>query len=134
MTMNKRDLRFITKALETSLESEYSKIRIGAVIVDGNYVVAKACNTSRTHTRQAKYNERTGRKCPSPKLHAEIHALIKSKNYDLTNATIYVGRYLMNGTLGNCKPCSSCASALRDSGIRRVVYTTETGVHVEGIN
>jgi len=112
------------------LKSEYDKIRIGAVIVDGNYVVAKACNTSRTHTRQHKYNQMTGRKCPSPKLHAEIHALIKSKNYDLTNATVYVGRYLKNGSLGNCKPCSSCQEAMRASGVRRAVYTTEQGVHV----
>lgn len=126
--MNRRDLRFITKALETSLESDNGKVRIGAVITDGNYLVSKACNVKRTHTLQHKYNLRSGRSCPAPKLHAEMHALIKSRDYDLTGCTIYIGRYLQNGTLGNCKPCSSCTQALRDSGIKRVVFTTEEGV------
>lgn len=129
--MTRRNLRFITKALAASLESDHDKVRIGAVIVDGNYVVSRACNVRRTHTRQHRYNVQTGRKCPAPKLHAEIHALIKSRDYDLTGCTLYVGRYQLNGSLGNCKPCSSCRQAIKDSGIKKIVYTTEEGVREE---
>lgn len=126
--MNKRTLRYITKALEASLESDYPRIKIGAILVDGNYVVSSAANTARTHPFQFQLNRDSARDCPNHYLHAEVHALVRSKAYDLSNCEIYVARYLRDGTLGDCRPCQSCDLALRRAGIRRATYTTPSGI------
>lgn len=128
MNITRKHLRYITHALEKSLESDYEKIKIGAVLVDGNYVVSSACNTRRTHPMQGRYNVLAGRNCPRHCLHAEIGTLVKSKDYDCTGSEIYVGRYERNGQLGNCCPCPSCTLALRRAGVVRVYFTTPLGV------
>lgn len=126
--MERKTLRYITHALEKSLESDYEKIKIGAVIVDGNYLVSSAANTRRTHPMQGRYNILSGRNCPSHCTHAEIGALVKSRGYDCTGSVIYVGRYERSGQLGFCKPCASCTLALRRAGVARAFYTTKLGV------
>lgn len=129
---SRRELRYITKALEASLESNYPRIKIGAVIVDGNYIVSQAANVARTHPFQYSLNRDSLRHCPNHYLHAEVHALVRSKTYDLSNSEIFVARYLRDGSLGDCRPCQACDLALRRSGIRRATYTTPTGIRTVG--
>jgi deoxycytidylate deaminase len=118
--------RYITKALEASLMSDYHRIKIGAVIVDGNYIVASASNTRRSHPRQAQFNSRAKRLAIHSCLHAEVHALIRSGRYDLSGTELYVGRFDRTGKFGNCKPCLACQMAIKDAGINVVYYTTPT--------
>lgn len=130
--MNKRTLRYITKALEASLDSNYPRIKIGAIIVDGNYVVSSAANQARTHPFQYQLNRDSLRDCPNHYLHAEVHALVRSKAYDLSDSEIFVARYLRDGSLGDCRPCPSCTLALGRAGIRRATYTTPSGIRQMG--
>lgn len=123
-----RTKRYITKALEASLESDFQRIKIGAVIVDGNYVVSTASNRNRSHPRQSEYNRRSLRVAPRHCLHAEIGALVRSSKYDLSGTEIYVARFDRTGQLGNCKPCPACALAIREAGISTVYYTTPEGI------
>lgn len=126
--MNKRSKRFISLALRESLLSSYRRVQIGAVIVDGNYVVAKASNQATSHPRQFHANNRAGRLAPAHACHAEIHALVRSKDYDLTGCEIFVARFNRNGNLAMCRPCPACEGALQDAGIQSVTYTTESGI------
>jgi len=118
--------RYITKALEVSLSSDFHRIKIGAVIVDGNYIVSAASNTQRSHPRQAQLNKRVARVATRSCLHAEVHALVRSGRRDLSGAELYVARYDRNGRFGNCKPCAACQMAIKDAGIHTVYYTTPT--------
>lgn len=56
--------------------------------------------------------------------HAEIMALRMAKGSDVTGATIYVSRVDRNDMPALSKPCKNCEKALREAGIRKVVYTS----------
>jgi tRNA(Arg) A34 adenosine deaminase TadA len=129
--VDKRSKRFITLALRESLLSSYRRVQIGAEIVDGSYVVARAANQATSHPRQFHANNRAGRLAPAHACHAEIHALVRSKGYDLTNCEIFVARFDRNGNLAMCRPCPACQGALQDAGIKNVTYTTESGITTE---
>lgn len=127
----KRTQRYISLALTAALTSTYTRVRIGAVIVDGNYVVAKAANLCTSHPRQYHYNNKANRLAPAHACHAEIHALVRSKAYDLTSSEIFVARMDRAGRLAMCRPCRACLLAIQEAGIRTITYTTSKGVRSE---
>ena len=43
------------------------------------------------------------------------------------NETVYVSRFLSDGTATMARPCSFCQKCLYESGIKRVRYTDWTG-------
>jgi tRNA(Arg) A34 adenosine deaminase TadA len=68
--------------------------------------------------------------------HAEISALNKYyknnrkkkyKQIPLNKLTIVVIRIDSNGNLMNSKPCSQCISKIYNSGIKKVIYSTQDG-------
>lgn len=118
-----RNERYFQLAKEASLRSTHDRIRIGAVIVKGNWVVSKGFNQAKSHPRQFTYNRLSGRVAPKSHLHAEIDALIKSKDADLSGSSIYVFRETKNGKPALCKPCPACTLALRESGVSEVFFT-----------
>lgn len=131
--LSKRDKRYIALALHESTRSDYDRVHIGAIIISGNYMVSRSCNKKRTHPRQRAYNRSTGRECATSSLHAEMGALVASGRRDLNGCDIFVARYNRAGALAQCRPCSACWAALKDSGISRVVYTTEVGIKEEWV-
>lgn len=140
-----RQKRFFAVAMRNAAKSTFfrhgdstkrSKIKIGAAIVKGNYVVSEGFNKSKTHTLQHRHNKKTDYNALSPRIHAEVAALINSKHNDLSGCEIYVYRENYDGSLGNCRPCKACASALRDSGVRHIYYTSDNEfhyVHIENL-
>lgn len=94
----------------------------------GNWVISKGHNESKSHTRQYNFNVRAGRVDCHHNIHAEISALVNSKDNDLGGADVFVSRTLRSGTSGMCRPCAACALALKEAGIRLVWYTTEKGI------
>lgn len=128
MTINKRVKKYIALALEESTRSDYKRINIGAVITDGNYVVSKGYNSLRTHPKQSLYNDLTHRTCNRSAIHAEMDAVIKARNYDLSDCSIFIARFDRRGKLAMCKPCPACQRVLSDSGIRKCYFTDSTGI------
>lgn len=126
-----RERRYILLALRESLASNYGRVQIGAVLVSGNYVVSGAANQNKPHPMQYKYNIKANRPPSEHKIHAEIHALVKSKSFDLTGSTAYVGRLDRNGAMAMCRPCKACRLALRDAGVSTIVFTTPEGIKRE---
>lgn len=132
--VSRRDKRYMVQAIQESLNSTYARVNIGAVLVVGNYVVSKGANLDKAHPLQFKYNVKAHRPPSAHKLHAEVHALLKSKQFDLTGGTAYIGRLDRNGLPAMCRPCKACMLALRDAGIRTIFYSSRQGIKRERID
>jgi tRNA(Arg) A34 adenosine deaminase TadA len=74
----------------------------------------------KTHTVQAKYAKNF-----NPKkiyLHAEILAIIRSKNRSISK--IRIERFSKSGDTMLAKPCEICELAIKEAGIKFIEYTT----------
>ncbi len=101
--MAERDLKFMQRALELAQEAaDRGEVPVGALIVDGDTIVAESGNSKETVF--------------DPLGHAEIRviqaAASKLGRWRLTGCTLYV----------TLEPCVMCAGALVHSRVDRVVY------------
>ena len=93
------------EALKEALRAqEKNEVPVGAVIVCGNRIIARAYNLTQTLT--------------DPTAHAEMQAITMAAGY-------LGGKYLSSCTLYvTVEPCPMCAAALNWAQIGRVVYGT----------
>ena len=78
-------------AKEISQNADYSganNVKIGCVIVQKGTILAKGCNSDKTHPMQEQYNryrfkKKEGEKYLPAKCHAEVAALAKIKYLDI---------------------------------------------------
>ena len=136
--------KFFKLAKHASKFSDYNKknIHIGAVLVYKNKIIANGWNTKKTNPIQYQYNKYRELTSKSernysadnhlPCIHAEMKCLIDTKDIDIdwSKVSIFVYRESCNKTR-MCKPCPSCAKALKDRGIKHIYYTTEKGYNYE---
>jgi deoxycytidylate deaminase len=90
----------------------------GSVIVKGGRVISTGVNKERSHPRIVS-SEHIKQHCS---VHAEVDAIKRAK--DVSGATIYVARVNRRGEQRDSRPCSRCYEAIKESGIRKIVYTT----------
>lgn len=97
------DENYMREALKEALRAqEKNEVPVGAVIVCGNRIIARAYNLIQTLT--------------DPTAHAEMQAITMATNY-------LGGKYLSSCTLYvTVEPCPMCAAALNWAQIGRVVY------------
>ena len=98
-----RDEKWMKVAIsEALLAMDENEVPVGAILVQGNNLIAKA------HNQPIKKND--------PTAHAEIQVLRKAgeklKNYRLAKTTLYV----------TLEPCAMCFGAMIHARINRVVY------------
>jgi deoxycytidylate deaminase len=98
-------------------QSSECRMKHGAVVVRGGSVISVGINKNRNHPTVVS-SEHIKTHCS---VHAEIDALRKVKN--AKGATIYVARVNRKGQDRLSRPCDRCHDAIRDAGIRKVVYT-----------
>lgn len=115
---------YLKRAREASLISDHPQHKLGAVIMQKNKVIAAGFNyLHKTHPAI-----RTIGKNEDKTLHAEMVCILKIKNKDiLRGATIAVYRQKKNGSFGMSRPCPVCYKFLRYYGIKKVIYTTDSG-------
>lgn len=140
--MNKYILAALKRANKISLESDYTKHKLGAVIFYKNKIVSEGCNQKKNNPLQRRYNIYrapedfdTDLYCGS---HAEINALRNlpfNLDIDPSKLSILVFRKTKDNNLAMARPCKSCERALKEFGIKNVYYTN-TGriVHEEYFN
>jgi len=108
-------------------QSKFPQHKLGAVIVKGNRILSTGINSLRS-----------SRIIGKPTLHAEAAAVLKllkeGRQGDLVGADLYVSRYTRGGNVGLARPCVDCWNLLSAVGIKRVFYTTDSGVMSESIN
>ena len=94
----------------------------GAVIVKGGRVLGTGYNKIRNHPINVS-PEHVKTKCS---IHAEESA-IRDAKYDVKGATIYVARVNKNGEDRDSMPCPRCFNLIKKYGIKKVIYTTNSG-------
>ena len=90
----------------------------GAVIVKAGRVIGTGYNKDRNSPLYVS-PEHIKTHCSR---HAEIEA-IKDARGDVSGAVIYVARVNNNGEDRNSKPCLRCDTVIKESNIKRVIYT-----------
>lgn len=91
--------------------------KIGCVISVHGRPVSVGFNICKSHP---KYTNRR-----SPSIHAEIRALMAS-NCSIDGGIAFVYRENTSGIPRLSRPCNACYEALKEAGIKKVVYTTNS--------
>lgn len=131
----------LRKVTELANESSFVKIngkpiKVGASIYMRNRWISSAVNSNKTNPKVIKYNnilpfEKT------PFLHAEMAAIIsaakKIEMKEFKYCTLYVARKLRIDGCGLARPCPACMEAIKEYGINKIVYTTDSGYAIEFI-
>ena len=116
--------RFLKVARQLAAKTTDMRRGFGCVIVDGNKIISTGRNR-RSHpgTPDLQLN---GMKYWG--LHAETEALIKA-DISVRGLTIYIhGQNVGTGSAVNSWPCPLCEKVLKEKGIKKVVFTTKTGI------
>ena len=130
--ISNNDRRLLDVALELSKHSAYPRVKIGAVVGLKGKILGAGVNQVKSHPLQRRYNDRTNRKAKHHNLHAELSAIF-GVGSQTEGATIYVARHDLTGKPGLCRPCVACMEAIKEYGIKRIVYMTPDGTAEEYI-
>lgn len=125
-----RQEAMLNVALKLAQGSEHYSQCLGAVIARGHRIISVGWNKSKTHPKQLPYMK-NGKNVSTRTVHAELDAIIGVPADLLFGATIYVARALRVRGFGLAKPCAACRKAIEAAGIRRMVYTTNSGYESE---
>lgn len=90
----------------------------GAVIVKSGRVLGTGYNKDKNHPTQVS-PEHVKTHCSR---HAEIEA-IRDANWNVKGAVLYVARLNLHGQDRNSKPCTRCEIVIKESKIKKVIYT-----------
>ena len=120
----------IKHASRVASESVFHRARIGAVIAKGSRILSSGYN-------RIGYSKYLPNRPYPESIHAEEAAILKllreRRLRDLAGSTIFVSRINRSGACRLSKPCRNCQDLIRSVGIKRVVYTTDTGVEEYGL-
>ena len=134
--MKKRDLRYLNLLFEEAIDTDpVGGAKICAALVFKKTLVIIGTNSKRTDPwalRFAKNND-------ADTIHAEVQAIKNAVNHFrgesnakefIKNATLYICRAKRKSKYGPwiwglAFPCSGCMEAIKDFGIKRVVYSEE---------
>lgn len=146
-----KHFKFMEMARVVSMQSDFFKFKIGAIIVKDGKVIARGSNRNKTHPEQKENNllrESMIEDTAHP-LHAEKVALnrVKSKFYKirenskyntiqeyLADAKMYIYRIDEAGEYRMARCCEGCMQEVIDYGLKEIHYTTNEGYAMELIN
>lgn len=131
--LSRTDRSFFNAAKSLSYLSDH-KYKIGCIIVNKHHVISSGHNSNtKCHPLQAKIDSNHFNCFCSGKVHAETSAIIpllKIKD-DYSRATLYTYRENKDGSLAMSRPCPRCMKLIKQLGITRIKYTTDSGYAVE---
>lgn len=147
ISLKKSDMRWFDLAKQEAEKSTFPRFKVGCVVVYNGYVLAAGHNSSKSDTLQKKYNHYrkfnnydTG-VMVQHSLHAEIAAL-KSIPYPIKQETdwkkvkVYTYRIALGlpQKRGLSRPCLACMEYIKELGIRKIYYATDSGFAAERID
>ena len=124
VSLSRRTKRYFDLARNTAFNSEYGKIRHGAVLVKGGSVINTCFNKDKFCSFGTRF--RSPARGPAT-IHAELGCILGLPRDVTTGSDIYVCRINKKGEFRNSKPCAMCHEVLNHVGIKRVYYTTGEG-------
>ncbi len=120
-----RHEKFLNLATEIASNSTVTKSRHAALITKGKYIVAIGINSKTTHP--VMFYKGGSKKIH---LHAEIDALNNVKYKDVSGCVMYIARHAAKGH-NFSRPCKICLQAIIERGIKKIIYTSDTGYITE---
>lgn len=121
--LSKKDVSYLNIARSLAEKSEEKK-KHGAVVIKSGRVVGYGFNKFKNHTDYIPED--------LIKVHCSRHAeevAIKIAGNNAKGAILYVARVNNQGIDRNSKPCKICAKLIKESGIKKVIYTMEEICH-----
>jgi pyrimidine deaminase RibD-like protein len=117
--LSKKDISFLNMARYFAEKSEENK-KHGAIIVKSGSVVGTGFNRFKNHPHNI----------PTEliKVHCSRHAeevAIREAGSNARGAILYVARVNRQGRDRNSKPCHICSQLIKESGVKKVIYTVE---------
>tara|TARA_A100001515_G_scaffold24044_1_gene18521 strand:- start:2953 stop:3393 length:441 start_codon:yes stop_codon:yes gene_type:complete len=121
---SKRINRYFDLAKNVAFNSDYGKLRHGAILVKGGSVINTCFNKDKFCSFGGKF--RDPERGPAT-IHAELGCILGIPRDVTSGADIYVCRINKNGEFRNSKPCLMCHQVMGHVGVKRVYYTTNEG-------
>lgn len=126
--MTNKNIRCFNYAKHIAELSDYNRIHIGCIAVQGNRILSTGFNTKKSHPLQAHYNsfrKFKGNCVCKHGLHAEMACLVPlwHSNIDWNKVDIYVYRIRKDIGSGFARCCPACMKAIKELGIRNIYYT-----------
>lgn len=100
-----RHARFLIIATEQAMKATH-RFKMGCLLVKSGRILGRGSNHA-WHSN-----------------HAETTALGKNWKSEFADAICYIVRLRKNMPLGLARPCAKCWKALKDAGIKQVIYST----------
>ena len=99
----------------------------------GRVICTRGNDYCKSHPKQKMFSEQAGLSDQRIKIHAELAALLASRNNrGVSKAhTVLVQRFDSLGNPALAKPCLSCMLALKMFSVKILRYTTSTGIKEE---
>jgi len=117
----KKVKRYFNLARNVAFNSEYGKIRHGALLIKGGSIINTCCNKDKFCSFGTRFRDPD--RGPAT-IHAELGCILGMPRSVTARADVYVCRVNKQGQFRNSKPCAMCHEALKHVGIKRVYYTT----------
>lgn len=117
MSLSKNEQAFLSVARYMATKSA-SRRRHGAVVVKSGRVIGTGYNKDRNSPMFVS-PEHIKTHCSR---HAELEA-IRDANWNVRGAILYVARVNNQGQDRNSKPCGLCEDIIRETEIKKVIYT-----------
>lgn len=111
--LSKRDQMWLNCAQRLAMESN-ERTKHGCIIVKSGAVQSKGVNTYRNQPGIIAEIEALS-------VHAEINAIKRGSRLD--GAVAYIARVNNHGEPRQSRPCPDCLKALKNVGVKRIVYT-----------
>ena len=123
---------YLDIALAVAKKSTCLKKQYGAVIVNGDEIVATGFNgPARKEPHCVTCTKKQGNGdfdeyCSCPAIHAEMNAIISASRKEMLDADIYLAGYEVNTGKEyiNAQPCEICLRLIKNAGIYRVINRT----------
>ena len=121
VSISKRVSRYFDLAKNVAFNSNYGKLRHGAVLVKGGSIINTCFNKDKFCSFGTKFRDPA--RGPAT-IHAELGCILGLPRDVTSGADIFVCRVNKNGEFRNSKPCAMCHEVMKHVGIKRVYYTT----------
>lgn len=111
----------VRQALRACKRSE-CEFMLAAVLYKGGSIIRVCTNQNKTIRYRTKYFYHG-----EPSRHAEINAIHNIPPDVIQKCSLLVVRINKQGEVVSAKPCMACANILKDSGIKKVHYSSYNG-------
>lgn len=117
MMLTRTEERHLYRASVIAAQST-ERQRHGAVAAVGKRVLAVGVNSFRCHPTVASDPKRES------SFHAEIAVLRQLREVD-SRTTLFVARVAKSGQTALSAPCANCRQALKEAGVKRVIFSVD---------